>query len=226
MYFHRLIVAAALCLLIAGVAQADVTNQRWQLSLIRGSTTVETVYAPTQAEVWTKCAGRVADLSETGNPSTVYICQTLRYYATAVSSCQPAPAPQTKTMACPAGTIGSWMQTGTSTVSPAPSCNVTTTWAPTSAPSSACATLGVATLSWTTPTQNRDGTTLTNLAGYRIAYGTSPTALTQAVQVANPSAVSYTLSNLAPGTYYFALRAYTSNGTESALSNVLSKTIL
>jgi hypothetical protein len=84
----------------------------------------------------------------------------------------------------------------------------------------------VATLSWTTPTQNRDGTTLTNLAGYRIAYGTSPTALTQAVQVANPSAVSYTLSNLAPGTYYFALRAYTSNGTESALSNVLSKTIL
>jgi hypothetical protein len=84
---------------------------------------------------------------------------------------------------------------------------------------------GGATLSWTPPTSNTDGTALTNLAGYRIAYGTSSTALTQTIQVANPGLSSYTLSNLSPGTYYFAVRAYTSSGTESNNSNVQVKTV-
>jgi hypothetical protein len=84
---------------------------------------------------------------------------------------------------------------------------------------------GGATLSWTPPTQNTDGTSLTNLAGYRIAYGTSSTALTSTIQVANPGLSSYTMSNLAPGTYYFAVRAYTSSGTESGNSNVQTKII-
>jgi hypothetical protein len=70
-----------------------------------------------------------------------------------------------------------------------------------------------------------DGTALTNLAGYRIAYGTSSAALTSTIQVANPGLSSYTLSNLAPGTYYFAVRAYTSSGTESGNSNVQTKII-
>lgn len=85
---------------------------------------------------------------------------------------------------------------------------------------------GSAILKWTPPTQNVDGSSLTNLAGYRISYGTSSAALTQTIQVANPGATSYSLLSLAPGTYYFAVRAYTSNGAESALSNVLSKTVL
>jgi hypothetical protein len=84
---------------------------------------------------------------------------------------------------------------------------------------------GGATLSWTPPTQNTDGTSLTNLAGYRIAYGTSSTALTQTIQVSNPGLSSYTISNLSPGTYYFAVRAYTSSGTESGNSNVQTKTV-
>jgi hypothetical protein len=84
---------------------------------------------------------------------------------------------------------------------------------------------GGATLSWSAPTSNTDGSTLTNLAGYRIAYGTSASALTQTVQVANPSVTNYTISNLSPGTYYFSVRAYTSNGTESANSNVSSKVV-
>lgn len=84
---------------------------------------------------------------------------------------------------------------------------------------------GGANLSWTPPTQNTDGSALTNLAGYRIAYGTSSTALTSTIQVANPGLSSYTVSNLAPGTYYFAVRAYTSSGTESNNSNVQTKTV-
>jgi len=84
---------------------------------------------------------------------------------------------------------------------------------------------GGATLSWTPPTTNTDGTSLGNLAGYRISYGTSASALTQTVQIANPGVTTYSLSNLSPGTYYFAVRAYTSNGTESANSNVSAKTV-
>jgi hypothetical protein len=84
---------------------------------------------------------------------------------------------------------------------------------------------GGAVLSWTAPTANTDGSSLTNLAGYRISYGTSASALSQTIQVANPSVTNYTIDNLAPGTYYFAVRAYTSAGTESANSNVTSKTI-
>jgi hypothetical protein len=85
---------------------------------------------------------------------------------------------------------------------------------------------GTATLSWTPPTSNTDGTALTNLAGYRIHYGLSATEMTQTIQLANASVSSYTLSNLAPGTYYFAVRAYNSGGTESLNSNVVSKVVL
>ncbi len=84
---------------------------------------------------------------------------------------------------------------------------------------------GGAELSWMPPTQNTDGSSLNDLAGYRIAYGTSPQALTQSVQVASAGMTRYTFDNLSPGTYYFAVRAYTSNGTESSNSNVATMTV-
>ena len=84
---------------------------------------------------------------------------------------------------------------------------------------------GGAELSWIPPTQNTDGSSLGNLAGYRIAYGTSLTALTQTVQVANVGITRYLIDNLSPGTYYFAVRAYTVDGTESANSNISSKIV-
>lgn len=87
-------------------------------------------------------------------------------------------------------------------------------------------TVGSATLSWTPPTQNTDGTSLTNLGGYRIYYGTSPSALSQSIQITNAGLTSYTVGNLSPGTYYFALAAYTTDGVESAPSPVGSKTVL
>lgn len=85
--------------------------------------------------------------------------------------------------------------------------------------------LGSVSLSWVAPTQNTDGTQLTNLAGYRIYYGTSPAALTQTVQVSNPSISTYVIESLAPATYYFAVKAYTSADAESANSNVASKVV-
>jgi Putative Ig domain len=84
---------------------------------------------------------------------------------------------------------------------------------------------GSATVNWIPPTSNSDGSTLTNLAGYRIHYGTAGNSLTQSVQVANVGLTSYTLTNLTGGAWYFGVSAYTSGGQESALSNVVSKQI-
>lgn len=80
------------------------------------------------------------------------------------------------------------------------------------------------TLSWVPPTQNTDNTPLTNLAGYRVLYGTSASSLTQTIDI--PKLVStYVVDGLAPGTWYFTVRAYTSAGSESANSNIVSKTL-
>ena len=84
---------------------------------------------------------------------------------------------------------------------------------------------GSATISWTPPTQNVDDTPLVNLAGHRIVYGTSSTALTNIIDVPNPAVRSYVVERLSPATYYFAVRAYTTTGAESANSNVASKQI-
>jgi hypothetical protein len=86
-------------------------------------------------------------------------------------------------------------------------------------------TTSSATLNWSPPTKNTDGTSLTNLAGYRISYGTSAGSLTQTVQIANPGISSYVIDGLTSGTWYFSLRAYTSSGSESSLSNPVSRTI-
>jgi fibronectin type III domain protein len=80
-------------------------------------------------------------------------------------------------------------------------------------------------LTWTPPTQNTDGTPLTNLAGYRVNYGASAQQLVQAAQLANPTATGHTISNLTPGTWYFGVKAYTTQGAESALSNIVSKAV-
>jgi hypothetical protein len=84
---------------------------------------------------------------------------------------------------------------------------------------------GSATLSWTPPTSNVDGSTLSDLAGYEIRYGRSATGLDQTVSLTNPSLSTYVLENLSGGTWYFALAAVNSQGTRSSLSNVASKTI-
>jgi len=84
---------------------------------------------------------------------------------------------------------------------------------------------GNATLSWTPPTQNTDGTSLGNLAGYRIVYGRTSSSLDQTLQVANPGTASYTITGLASGTWHFRVKAYSSSGAESDVSNAGSKTI-
>lgn len=81
------------------------------------------------------------------------------------------------------------------------------------------------TLSWAPPTQNTDGTALTNLGGYKIYYGTSSTALSQTVSVNSPGLTAYVIDSLSPATYYFAIKALTTAGVESDYSAVVSKLV-
>jgi hypothetical protein len=84
---------------------------------------------------------------------------------------------------------------------------------------------GAATLDWTPPTDNTNGTALTNLAGYQINYGTSASDLNQTVRIANAGLTSYVVSDLSAGTWYFTVEAYNSAGVLSAPSNMGSVTI-
>jgi putative Ig domain-containing protein len=84
---------------------------------------------------------------------------------------------------------------------------------------------GSATLTWTPPTTNTDGSPLTNLAGYRVRWGLAPGNYTNSVTLNNPGLASYVVTNLVPGTHYFVVTAVNSAGVESQLSNVASKTM-
>ena len=78
-------------------------------------------------------------------------------------------------------------------------------------------------LSWEAPTTRADGSPLTNLAGYRIRYGTTPGTYPIVVEVNQPTATSYTVLGLAPATWYFALTAVDAAGVESVPSAPVSK---
>jgi Putative Ig domain len=83
---------------------------------------------------------------------------------------------------------------------------------------------GSATVSWTAPTTNTDGTVLTNLTGFRVAYGQNANNLDQSASV-GPGVATYTISNLTSGDWFFGVFAVNSSGGESSVSNIASKTI-
>ena len=85
--------------------------------------------------------------------------------------------------------------------------------------------LGSATLSWYPPTQNDDGSPLTDLAGYRVYWGREPGNWENSVTVPNPGVATYVVEQLMPAQWHFVVTAYTSSGIESAYSRSTSKTI-
>lgn len=62
-----------------------------------------------------------------------------------------------------------------------------------------------------------------DLAGYKVYYGTSPGQYGTPITIGVTT--TYTVSNLVPGTYYFAVTAYNSAGLESGFSNEVSATV-
>jgi len=85
--------------------------------------------------------------------------------------------------------------------------------------------IGSATLSWLPPTQNTDGSPLTNLAGYKIYWGTQQGTYPNSTTLNNPGLATYVVEGLAPGTYFFVATAINTVGAESSFSGVASKTI-
>ncbi len=83
---------------------------------------------------------------------------------------------------------------------------------------------GSASLSWTAPTTNIDGTPLSDLAGYKVYYGTTPGVYTSII-VGNRT--THQVDGLTKGqTYYFTVTAYDTKGNESDYAPVVSKLII
>lgn len=83
--------------------------------------------------------------------------------------------------------------------------------------------VSVVALTWVAPLTNTDGTALTDLSGYRIQYGTSATDLATSVYQ-QTLVTSWSSPPLAPGIWYFGVRAFNTLGLESALSPIANKT--
>jgi hypothetical protein len=83
-------------------------------------------------------------------------------------------------------------------------------------------------LRWQAPTQNVDGSPLDDLAGYIVYWGTQSRNYTGvgggSFTINSPSTTQWE-ANLAPGAYYFALKAFDTDGNESAYSNEVLKPI-
>lgn len=110
-----------------------------------------------------------------------------------------------KTTAIPAGT---WIKAST------------LTFAPVTPPYTAPAVLA-----WTAPTANTDGTPLTDLTGYNVYEGVSPTTLAK-IATLPATALTYVLQ-MGVGTMYFALTAINSANPpgESVQSAIVSKSL-
>lgn len=80
-------------------------------------------------------------------------------------------------------------------------------------------------LSWLPPTTNTDGSPLHDLAGYYVYVGTDPSSLGRLIAILDPMTTTSTVKGLTPGTWYFAVTAVNSSGSESTYSRIISKTI-
>ncbi len=86
--------------------------------------------------------------------------------------------------------------------------------------------IGAVTLSWTAPTLNTDGSPLTDLAGYKIYYGTEPGHYPETIELINPGLTTYVVEYLMPNNYYFVVTAINSKGIESHYSAEARKQVL
>lgn len=99
-------------------------------------------------------------------------------------------------------------------------------------------------LTWLSPIQNTDGTCLTNMAGFRVYWGTTqggpyenmidlglpcidtePVLCAESGEVAYQRECSYRLEDLPNGDIYFVMMTYNEDGVESPPSGEAMKTI-
>jgi hypothetical protein len=77
-------------------------------------------------------------------------------------------------------------------------------------------TAGDVTLAW-------DPNVESDLAGYKVYYGKAPGVYGAPISLGTQT--TYTVTGLAPGTYYFVVTAYNTSGLESGFSNEVSTTV-
>jgi hypothetical protein len=87
------------------------------------------------------------------------------------------------------------------------------------------AATGNATLSWSRPSENTNGTPLTDLAGYVVRYGTSAAALSAQIQVGSPETTGLEINNLSPGKWFFEVAAINTARMESVFTSPVSTAI-
>jgi hypothetical protein len=80
-------------------------------------------------------------------------------------------------------------------------------------------------LTWQPPVMNSDGSPLSDLAAFKVYWGTTEGNYTHSTRISNAAARAYTVTGLASGTWYFVVTALNSAGLESLRSNVWSKTV-
>ena len=80
-------------------------------------------------------------------------------------------------------------------------------------------------LSWTAPTEDENSSPLDDLAGYDVHCWDGASQYTITIHVEDPATTKYVIDGLAPGTYLCAVAAIDADGRESALSNVVAKTV-
>lgn len=81
------------------------------------------------------------------------------------------------------------------------------------------------TLTWDAPLTNSDGTTLTDLAGYRIYVGNASGDYNEIIELNDPGVTIHVFDQLTPGIYYVAITAVDQGGNQSPLSEEVNANI-
>lgn len=79
------------------------------------------------------------------------------------------------------------------------------------------------TLNWTPPTQNVDGSPITDLAGFEVVYGTASGQYSSMLSLPSASINSVVVEGLVTGTWYFVVKAVNVAGIGSDYSAEVSK---
>ena len=80
-------------------------------------------------------------------------------------------------------------------------------------------------LTWNAPLTRTDGSPIDELSGYKIYYGDEPDELRCQIEIGDPKAVAWKVTDLSPGTWYFAVVSVDGAKVESKQSGVVSKKI-
>ena len=84
---------------------------------------------------------------------------------------------------------------------------------------------GTISLTWDAPTENADGTTLTDIAGYRVYFGEAPSTYPNSVMIFGTGTTASVRNILYGRTTYFTVAAFNIYGYTSSYSNEFQITL-